>query len=280
MLVARTIAEVRKQLSHGPGVAFVPTMGALHRGHVSLMERAGQMRPRVVVSIFVNPTQFGPNEDFSKYPRPLEKDLELCRAAGVDLVFLPEVAEIFPSRELPVLVDIPDLTGTLEASHRPGHFGGVCRVVAKLLHIVKPAVACFGEKDYQQLAVIRAMVQGLNMDVAIEPCPTLREADGLAMSSRNVYLTPDQRLQAVGLYKAILQAEKMIQEGETRPGSIEREMANIVAGHGFELDYAVVRDAQSLRPVEAVRPSDRPVVCLLAARLGAVRLIDNRVFAS
>lgn len=277
MIVTRTVEHTRRTLRPWPAVALVPTMGALHVGHLSLVKRAGELCPHVAVSIFVNPTQFGPGEDFTHYPRPIERDLEVCESAGVDLVFTPEVNEMYPAGEPETHVDVPAMTQILEGVHRPGHFAGVCRMVAKLFSIFNPTVACFGEKDFQQLAVIRAMAKGLCMGVAIEPCPTVREPDGLALSSRNVYLDPTDRGSAVGLYQALSRAKAMVERGETHPQAVEAAMTETLLAHRLSLDYAVVRDTETLGPVQAITPGRSPVVCLLAAKLGRVRLIDNLV---
>ncbi len=255
-------------------LALVPTMGALHEGHLSLVRRAKELCPNVAVSIFVNPTQFGPNEDFDRYPRPLEKDLALCRAEGVDLVFCPTPQAMYPPGEAAVAIDVPAISGDLEGAHRPGHFAGVCRVVAKLLSLVQPQVACFGQKDYQQLRVIEAMVSDLCLPVAIEACPTLRDPDGLALSSRNVYLTDAQRPRALALHRALTGAQRDVDGGQRQANVIEQNMMRLLTDHRLEVDYACLRDARSLQPVQSV---DRPVVCLIAARLGSVRLIDNLV---
>jgi len=277
MHVTRTIDETRTALRPWPSVAFVPTMGALHDGHLSLVRRARELAERVVVSIFVNPTQFGPGEDLARYPRPIDRDLELCRDAGVDLVFGPTPDVMYPPHEIETMIDVPSLTSLLEGAHRPGHFVGVCRVVAKLLHIVQPAVACFGMKDYQQLRVIESMVAALCLPVEIQRCPTVREPDGLAMSSRNVYLHDSQRRHALGLSKAVREAERLIADGEISPSRIEGAMRQVIQAHHIELDYAVVRDARTLTPVDVINPALEPVVCLVAGRLGDVRLIDNIV---
>ncbi len=280
MIVTTNIPQTREALSGGKRTALVPTMGALHAGHVSLIHRAKQLADRVAVSIFVNPTQFGPNEDFDRYPRPIEKDLQLCREAGADLVFSPTPDVIYPADELELSIDVPALTNVLEGAHRPGHFVGVCRVVAKLLNIIRPDVACFGMKDFQQLAVIQAMVRGLAMPVEIEPCPTVREPNGLAMSSRNVYLTPEQRPAALSLSKALREAHRLVAEGECDPKVIERAMEQEMAAHRVLVNYAVVRNARTLQPLDIINPKLAPVVCLLAGRVGSVRLIDNAVLGA
>ena len=277
MYVTRTIDETRTALRPWPPAAFVPTMGALHDGHLSLVRRARELAERVVVSIFVNPAQFGPGEDLARYPRPIDRDLELCRDAGVDLVFGPTPDVMYPPHEIETMIDVPSLTSLLEGAHRPGHFVGVCRVVAKLLHIVRPAVACFGMKDYQQLRAIESMVAALCMPVEIQRCPTVREPDGLAMSSRNIYLHDDQRRHALGLSKALREAQRLVADGEISPSEIEAAMRQVIQAHHIALDYAVVRDARTLTPVDVINPALEPVVCLVAGRLGDVRLIDNVV---
>lgn len=277
MKVVSTIVEARAKAAGGADLALVPTMGALHAGHVSLIQRGRELARRVAVSIFVNPTQFGPQEDFSRYPRPLERDLQMCREAGVDWVFVPQVDEIYPPDELEVAIDVPELTGVLEGAHRPGHFVGVCRVVAKLLTITLPQFACFGQKDYQQLKVIEAMTRGLCLPTQIVACPTLRDPDGLAMSSRNAYLAAEQRPHALALHKALDLAQRLIREGALAPEAVETAMRQELTAHNLRIDYAAVRDARTLGPVDLINPKLEPVVCLIAARLDNVRLIDNLV---
>jgi pantoate--beta-alanine ligase len=239
------------------------------------MRQAKALADHVAVSIFVNPTQFSPGEDIEKYPRPIERDLALCRAVGVDFVFNPTVDVMYPADELDVTVDVPALTGVLEGAHRPGHFVGVCRAVAKLLSIVEPTVAVFGRKDYQQLKVIEAMAAGLCLPVKVVAGPTVREPDGLAMSSRNVYLTPEQRAQALSLSKALCEAERMIVDGVLDPGVIEQAMRTQMQAHHVTVDYAAVRGAHDLCELDLINTSLMPVVCLVAGRVGATRLIDN-----
>jgi pantoate--beta-alanine ligase len=190
MKVFHTIAELRADRSALGELALVPTMGALHAGHLSLIDAAKIRAPKTAISIFVNPTQFGPREDFSNYPRPIEADLEKCAAAKVDVVFNPSELEIYPPGSPEIVIDLPHLTTVLEGKHRQGHFRGVCQVVAKLFNIVQPTVACFGQKDFQQLRILSAMVEALNFPIKMVSCPTLRDPDGLAMSSRNQYLSP------------------------------------------------------------------------------------------
>ncbi len=280
MWLANTVAELRQQRRGLVGeVAFVPTMGALHEGHLSLVREGFNRARHVIVSIFVNPTQFGPTEDLSKYPRPLERDLELCRAAGVTGVFVPSVDQMYAPGAVACAIDVPTITQDLEGRFRPGHFQGVCRVVAKLFNQVQPSVACFGMKDYQQLQVIRAMTVDLALPIEIVACATLREPDGLAMSSRNVYLTPEQRPKALALSQALKQAQVMIEEQHvTEPGAVEAMMLDKLKAADFAVDYAVVRHPLTLEPMKQIdTQATGGVVALIAARWPNVRLIDNCV---
>lgn len=283
MWIAKTIHHARQQRRAVPGpVAFVPTMGALHKGHLSLIEAARQMDYQVIVSVFVNPTQFGPGEDFEQYPRQLEQDLTGCERAGVAGVFCPAVAEMYPPDQLDCELTVPALAGVLEGSIRPGHFAGVCRVVAKLLHIIEPQVACFGQKDYQQLKVIETMVDDLAMPVRVVGLPTVREADGLAMSSRNVYLGAEARRRAVALYKSLREAKRLVEDaGESDPAVVEDAMAQVLAAHQVKVDYAVVRHPQTLTELDCIEPQlTGGVVALVAGRIEGVRLIDNGVLGA
>ena len=255
-------------------VALVPTMGALHAGHVSLIEEAKKRAPHVAVSIFVNPTQFGPREDFSKYPRPLEDDLAKCAAAGVQLVFNPPPEEMYPPDEPQVVVDLPELTSVLEGKHRPGHFRGVCQVVAKLFHVIRPDVACFGQKDFQQLRVLTAMVQTLNWPIEMVPCPTLRDPDGLAMSSRNQYLSMEERHKALAIPRALQTAEKEFHSGVRQTNRLVATMQNILLPQHLLIDYVAVVDPLTLKNLDVVKG---PAVLAIAARVGNTRLIDNIV---
>lgn len=269
---------VRAWKREGLRVAFVPTMGALHEGHLSLIRLARTRGARTVVSIFVNPTQFGPGEDYARYPRTEEADLAACRNAGADAVFLPEVSEMYAGGSATaVSVEGPISAGLCGAS-RPGHFRGVATVVAKLFHIVEPDAAVFGQKDAQQLAVIRRMVRDLDFPVEIVPAPIVREPDGLAMSSRNAYLSAEERAQASVLRRALLEAEGRVRSGEADAAAIRRAMAAVVAGAPLaELDYAEVVDAESLEPLVRL---DRPALAALAVRFGKTRLIDNTLLSS
>jgi len=277
MNITRSIEDTRTARASLGRVAFVPTMGALHEGHLSLMRQARELGDHLVVSIFVNPAQFGEGEDLDQYPRPIERDLDLCRELGVDLVFNPEVDVIYPADELDVTIDVPGLSTVLEGAHRPGHFVGVCRVVAKLFSIVQPDVAVFGRKDYQQLKVIEAMTRGLCLPIEIVAGQTVREDDGLALSSRNQYLDAMQREQALSLSKALREAEQMIRDGVLEPQTIERAMRMQMQAHDVSVDYAAVRGAHDLCELDVINTQLMPVVCLVAGRVGQTRLIDNVV---
>lgn len=272
-----TIAAVREHVRawrrQGLRVAFVPTMGNLHAGHVSLIEAARQHGERFVASIFVNPMQFGPNEDFAHYPRTPLEDAGMLAAAGCDLMFSPEVREVYPNgAERATRVEVPGLSRILEGEFRPGHLEGVSTVVAKLFHIVEPDVAVFGEKDFQQLTVIRRMVADLCMPVEVIGAPTLRDADGLAMSSRNQYLTAQERALAATIYATLQAAASRLAGGDAELASIERSGVQALEHAGFRPDYFAVREAPDLNPP---RPGARNLVVLTAARLGRARLIDN-----
>ncbi|XAL98142.1 pantoate--beta-alanine ligase [Phycisphaeraceae bacterium D3-23] len=274
MLHLTTIPETRahRRTIDAP-VALVPTMGALHDGHIELIAAARKLTDEVWVSIFVNPAQFGPHEDFSKYPRPIEDDLAKCEAAGARVVFNPPPEDMYPPGALPTQIDVPSISTEFEGANRPGHFHGVCRVCLKLFNICQPTFACFGQKDYQQLRIIESMVADLNLGLAIQRVPTVREPDGLAMSSRNRYLDAEQRRHALGLSKALKLARHLIEdEGETDPAAIEAAMAETIAAHQLEPDYAAIRHPDTLATLDTV---DRPVVALVAGRLGKVRLLDN-----
>jgi pantoate--beta-alanine ligase len=278
MRVITTKADMRDAVrgwrQAGETVTLVPTMGYLHTGHMTLVERAKTEGGRVVTSIFVNPTQFGPNEDLATYPRDPERDLAMLREAGVDAVFMPEVSEVYaPNAQ--TIVETTDLAKMLIGKLRPGHFRGVATVVTKLFNIVQPDAACFGEKDYQQLCVIRQMVRDLDMPVRIIGVPTVREVDGLAMSSRNVRLTPEDRAAAVVLSRALFQAEEMAKTGITASRLRAWVAAHIQAEARADLQSADIRDAQTLQTISG--PLTAPAVILLAVRFGKVLLIDQRV---
>jgi pantoate--beta-alanine ligase len=275
--VAETVPEIRRQVAEarreGKVVGLVPTMGALHAGHARLIEQARGESGVVVVSIFVNPTQFGPNEDFHRYPRPLSDDLKLCREKGADAVFAPSVEEMYSPAPL-TFVEVDRLGDHLCGKFRPGHFRGVATVVAKLLNIVQPDRAYFGEKDFQQLAIIRRMVRDLNLPAAIVGVPTVRETDGLALSSRNRYLDADQRKIAIGLHQALLNAQKFIRSGERDPRKVrEAATANLRNQSGVRLEYFEIVDPEELQPVEDAAAA--PVRIAGALWVGKTRLIDN-----
>ena len=278
-LLVRTIDELRQQLSvwkqAGDSIAFVPTMGNLHAGHLSLIEAVSKPNTRVVASIFVNPMQFGENEDFDDYPRTFDADMQALSKYNVDMVFMPVVAEIYPaSIENTTIVEVPKLSKILEGEHRPGFFTGVATVVNKLFNIVQPDVAVFGEKDYQQLLVIRQMVRDLSMPVEIQSVATQREPDGLAMSSRNGYLNEEDRILAAAVYRCLKHLVKAIVAGKNptyEVGHASQELDE----QGFVVDYIVVRRQQDLAVPEQ---GDNSLIVLVAARLGSVRLIDNIPF--
>jgi len=265
----REVAAWRKA---GETVGFVPTMGALHEGHLSLVRLAREHADRVVASVFVNPTQFGPGEDFNRYPRQPEKDAGLLAGAGCDLLFLPDVETIYPPGNATFVEPAGAALG-LEGTCRPGHFRGVATVVCSLLNLVRADVAVFGEKDAQQLAVIRQMVRDLHLPVEIVAAPTIREEDGLAMSSRNAYLSTQERRAAVVLHCALKAAEKAVAGGERHGGAVRALMQEMLNSEPLaRIEYAEVVDAESFRPVEVL--SGR-LVLPLAVRIGGTRLIDN-----
>lgn len=277
MQTVTTIAEVRSLVAAwraaGLRVAFVPTMGNLHAGHVHLVSEARRQADRVVASIFVNPLQFGVNEDFSAYPRTLAADQEKLTAAGCDLLFAPGEQEMYPlGRDGLSFVEVPGLSDILCGAFRPGHFRGVATVVCKLFHIVQPDVALFGEKDYQQLLVIRLMVRDLNMPVEIIGVPTVRETDGLAMSSRNGYLAADERRLATEVYATLQALAAEVRAGALEYAALEAAAAARLERAGFRPDYVSVRRAEDLAVPQG---GERRLVVLAAARLGRTRLIDN-----
>ena len=272
-----TIAAVRERVQAwrraGLRVAFVPTMGNLHPGHVSLIEAARRHGERFIASIFVNPMQFGPNEDFAHYPRTPREDERMLAGAGCSVMFMPDVAEIYPNgSERATRVEVPGVSRILEGEFRPGHMEGVSTVVAKLFHIVEPDVAVFGEKDFQQLTVIRRMVADLCMPVKIIGAPTVRDRDGLAMSSRNQYLSTEERALAPSIYRALEAAAQRLRAGDVDFASIERAGFQALEHAGFRPDYFSVRNASDLSPAT---PAARELVILTAARIGKARLIDN-----
>ncbi|MDX9866654.1 MAG: pantoate--beta-alanine ligase [Kiritimatiellia bacterium] len=262
-----------EQRRAGRRIGFVPTMGALHAGHLSLIAEARRRTDVVVVSLFVNPVQFGPNEDFEKYPRDEARDLACCRGAGADAVFLPPVAVMY-APDASVFVEEERLSRGLCGARRPGHFRGVCTVVAKLFHIVLPHVAVFGQKDYQQAAVIRRMVRDLDFPVEVAVAPIVREPDGLAMSSRNVYLTGEERQRALGLSRALHAAAVAVAAGPCGADAVRRRMTEVLREHALEIDYVEIADPETLEPVGEARQG---MVALVAVFCGKTRLIDNRV---
>lgn len=276
LVVCRTRAELAEQLAAlrriGGGLALVPTMGNLHRGHLALVERAAQLAEHVAVSIFVNPTQFGPNEDFARYPRTPEQDLAALAASACRLVFMPPVEEIYPFGIADaVRVEVPGLSEILCGASRPGHFAGVATVVLRLFALFAPDVAVFGEKDYQQLLLVRRLVADLGLSVRIEAVPTVRDGDGLALSSRNAYLNATEREQAALLPRILKRMAERWSRGEERE-IIERDALLALKEGGLVPDYAVIRHAQDLR---IPAPGERPARALAAAFVGKTRLIDN-----
>lgn len=272
--VRRAVAAARRE---GRRVALVPTMGSLHRGHLALIEHAKRNADWVTVSVFVNPLQFGPAEDLDRYPRDLPRDAALCRAHGADLLFAPSVAEMYPAGEPRVAV-VPDQgADVLCGASRPGHFRGVLTVVAKLLGIVSPDVAVFGQKDFQQVALIRRMVADLDFATQIAVIPTVREPDGLALSSRNAYLSPSHRQAGLALSGALHLCEQRFAAGESDVEVLRAAMHGVFAAAGLDPEYVELVDADTLLPV---RTAAAGVVCAVAARVGGTRLIDNAVLGS
>lgn len=275
MDILTTIAEVRARLKHAGRVAFVPTMGNLHDGHISLVRQAHGLADTVVASIFVNPLQFGTDEDLASYPRTLDADCTKLSAAGCAVVFAPQVSELYPSPQT-VLVQPPAIADDLCGAHRPGHFVGVCTVVTKLLNIVQPQLAVFGRKDFQQLFILREIVRQLAFPVAIVDGATVREADGLAMSSRNSYLSPVERHIAPSLYRTLKAVVQAVCAGRRDFTAIEAEAVEYLTRLGWKVDYITVR---SIATLLSPTPEERKLIALGAARLGRTRLIDNIDFA-
>ncbi len=276
MEIAKTIESATKFIAAARGkgetVGLVPTMGALHIGHISLIQAARRQTDYVVVSIFVNPTQFAPTEDFDKYPRPFDEDLQICREQSVDLLFAPDTKEMYPTKNI-TWVSVEKLTETLCGRSRPGHFRGVTTVCAKLFNIVQPDVAFFGQKDAQQAVVIKRMVADLNMSLKIQICPTVREEDGLAVSSRNKYLSEAHRKYAPLLYKSLQKAKQLIKTGDTDPEQVITQMRKILAESSLlEPEYIEIVEPETLEPLNYVKG---PALVALAVRCGPARLIDN-----
>ena len=273
--IARSVASLRREVAawrkRGDSVALVPTMGALHAGHMALVTRAGRLAKRTVVSLFVNPTQFGPHEDFAKYPRDEAADRAKLREAGVDLLFAPPVGEIYPEG-FATVVSVSGIADGLDGLHRPGHFAGVATVVAKLLIETQADFALFGEKDYQQLRVVTRMARDLDLGVDVIGLATVRESDGLAMSSRNVYLSPEERATAPVLHRTMQDTAATLRAGDKVAAALAAGAARITKA-GFALDYFEARHAETLQPIASL--DDGPVRLLVAAKIGTTRLIDN-----
>ncbi|WP_304668029.1 pantoate--beta-alanine ligase [Neisseria polysaccharea] len=272
MQIIHTIQELRAWRKNAGTVAFVPTMGNLHEGHLALVREAKKRADNVVVSIFVNRLQFGQGEDFDKYPRTLQQDADKLAAEGIAVVFAPDEKELYPNVEQRYNVEPPNLQNELCGKFRPGHFRGVATVVSKLFNIVLPDVACFGKKDYQQLAVIKGLVEDLNFDIEIVPVDTGRAEDGLALSSRNRYLSAADRAEAPRLYRELKAVAESLAQGSLDYAGLEKRAAQSLTEHGWTVDYVEIRHAGTL---EVARTGDRKLVVLAAARLGTTRLIDN-----
>lgn len=272
MQIIHTIQELRAWRKNAGKVAFVPTMGNLHEGHLALVREAKKRADNVVVSIFVNRLQFGQGEDFDKYPRTLQQDADKLEAEGVAVIFAPDEKELYPNVEQRYNVESPNLQNELCGKFRPGHFRGVATVVSKLFNIVAPDVACFGKKDYQQLAVIKGLTEDLNFDVEIVPVDTGRAEDGLALSSRNQYLSVEECAEAPRLYRELQAVAESLKQGSLDYAGLEKRAVQSLTEHGWTVDYVEIRHADTL---EVARTGDRKLVVLAAARLGATRLIDN-----
>lgn len=279
MELVKTIDEVRKCVKEwkmeGKTVGFVPTMGYLHEGHKSLIERANKENDKVVVSIFVNPSQFGPNEDLESYPRDIDRDSKVCKDAGADLIFNPEASEIYTENAC-TKVNVEGLSNELCGKSRPVHFGGVCLVVGKLFNIVAPDKAYFGQKDAQQLAVVKKMVSDLNFDIKVIGCPIVREADGLAKSSRNTYLSKEEREAAVVLSQAINIGKEAVMSGEKDVGRIKDSMIKHIENEPLaKIDYVDIVDFNTIQKIDKIEDN---CLCAIAAFIGKTRLIDNFIF--
>ena len=277
MYQSHDVEELRQYVQHwkdhGESVAFIPTMGNLHEGHLSLIRKGQSLCDRSICSIFVNPMQFGPNEDFNHYPRTLDHDIQLLESVGCDLVYMPTASELYPDGLDKISqIHVTGLTKNFEGAHRPGHFTGVATVVLKLFNIVKPHVSVFGKKDYQQYRVIKKMVSDLDLDVRIVGEETTREKSGLATSSRNQYLDRDQQHQASMIYQQLQAAQNRIGRGERDFAAIEQEAINLLNNNGFKTDYFKICNAETLEPAAE---GDRDLVILVTAILGETRLLDN-----
>jgi pantoate--beta-alanine ligase len=276
MRIIETISDlkaiIRTQRKQGKSIGFVPTMGYLHEGHISLVKACGQDNDFTVLSIYVNPTQFGVNEDFSKYPRDMERDSRMAEEAGVDVIFAPLNTEMYPEG-YKTYVNVEDITEKMCGKSRPGHFKGVTTIVAKLFNIVEPDNAYFGQKDAQQVIVIKKMVKDLNMNVKIITCPIIREQDGLAMSSRNVYLSSEDRSSALVLSKSLIEAEKLIKDGERNKDKVLDFIKNKISSEKrAQIDYITMVDAEDLNDIKVI---GKKVLIALAVKFGQTRLIDN-----
>ncbi len=272
MNIINTITELRAWRREAGRIAFVPTMGNLHEGHLALVREARKHAPHVVVSIFVNRLQFGQGEDFDSYPRTFEADCAKLREAGVDVLFMPDERELYPSVKQDYNVEPPHLQNELCGAYRPGHFRGVATVVTKLFNIVQPDVACFGKKDFQQLQVIKSMVADLNMPIEIVPVDTGRAADGLALSSRNGYLSETERAEAPRLYRELSRIRDALLDGDSDYAALEAGAVETLRRHGWSVDYVEIRQADTL---ELAHAGEKRLVVLAAARQGKTRLIDN-----
>lgn len=278
MKLYKKINSIQKEIirlkREGKKIGFVPTMGYLHEGHLSLMRKARKENDIVVISIFVNPTQFGPREDYNRYPRDLNRDLKLAREVGVDIVFYPSVDEMYPSKYR-TYVEVEELSDLLCGKSRPGHFRGVTTVCAKLFNIIQPDVAYFGQKDAQQAIIIKQMVRDLNFPFKIKVLPIVREKDGLAMSSRNVYLSPQERKDAVILYQSLKIAEQMVKQGIKDARKIKMKVKKMISEKKTaRIDYVEIVDMEDLKPVTLI---NKPVLLALAVWFGKARLIDNTI---
>jgi pantoate--beta-alanine ligase len=278
MEVITTVKEMQRHSEQlrqeGKTIAFVPTMGYLHEGHLALMREGKERGDALIISIFVNPTQFGPEEDYKRYPRDMQRDLKLAQKVGVDIVFTPSVHEMYPDG-FQTYVEVEQVTQNLCGISRPGHFRGVTTVVAKLFNIVKPHLALFGQKDYQQLVTIKRMVEDLNMDTEVIGIPTVRERDGLAMSSRNDYLSPKKRKEAAGLYRALRKGEELFHQGEGDTAAILTMVRGIIEEtKPTTIDYVKICDAHTLEDIEEIKGE---AIIAVAVQIGKTRLIDNLI---
>jgi pantoate--beta-alanine ligase len=279
MKILETISDVRTAVGWAKGeglrTGFVPTMGDLHAGHMALVAAAKAQTDFVIVSVFVNPTQFGPGEDYERYPRNLARDSQICEGAGVDVLFAPSVSQMYPDRNL-AWVNVKELSEPLCGKSRPGHFRGVCTVCAKLFNIVQPDIAFFGRKDAQQAIIIERMVRDLNMPLSIVVCPTVREPDGLAMSSRNRYLNPQERKDAAAIYRALQGCATLLREGVRDAAILGASIrSNIEKTPSAQIEYVGIMDAVNLRPVGRI---EGKALIAVAVRIGSTRLIDNLTF--